>query len=72
MSLNVSCIICREELNEPGALLISSPIEHEKTRGEINKEYFYNKLHFCVNCERWLDEIIMDKSLGNMGFKKES
>jgi hypothetical protein len=46
--LNVRCIRCDKELNEPGALLITSPCEDMRCA----------KYHICVKCEKKIAKFI--------------
>ena len=54
--INPSCVRCRKELEEPGAIVLSSPM----VSGHVAK------YHICKECEKslavWLMELILDKS----------
>ena len=47
--LKVECVICENEINNPGALLISSPY----------KNRLHAKHHLCLRCEKILQSFIM-------------
>lgn len=60
MAIRFACFICKEELNLPGALLISSP----------NNKGFCIKHHICTKCEKDLINWLVDKSMKMMGWRK--
>jgi hypothetical protein len=60
MALKIACMMCHNELQEPGAIVLSSP----------NKKGFCVKHHICVDCEKILDEFLIDKFMTSIGFKK--
>lgn len=62
MALKITCFLCHTELNEPGALIISS----------TNRKDFCVKRHVCLYCEEKLDEYFIDKFMKSIGFKKVS
>jgi hypothetical protein len=45
MALEILCNVCRKELEEPGALLISPPMGEHPVVGMM-----VGKMHICVDC----------------------
>ena len=53
--IKVVCVICKEALNLPGALLFSSPGKD----GRVKKD------HLCVWCEEYINSVISKKQRGD-------
>ena len=58
--LKVGCMMCKTELQEPGAILFASPTE----------EGLCAKYHICVKCEKILVQFLTEKMLKRLKLRR--